>query len=75
MSTALLQKAFGAERDTITFSTTAGVLAGGICAVIFMSTADKADVLRELEMFKQEINMRHAKAATAGTWERPGNEQ
>ena len=61
----------GAARDTITYSTTAGALAGGICAVIFMSTAEKADVLRELDMFRAEINMRSAKAATAATWLRP----
>lgn len=71
MSTALLQKALGAERDTITFSTTAGALSGGVCAVIFMSTAEKADILRDLEMFKKEINQRSAKAATAATWLRP----
>lgn len=71
MSTALLQKAMGAERDTISYSTTAGALAGGICAVVFMSTAEKADVLRELEMFKKEISTRSAKAATAATWLRP----
>ena len=71
MSTALLQKAMGAERHTITYSTTAGALSGGIVAVVYMSTAEKADVLRELDMFRAEINMRSAKAATDATWLRP----
>ena len=73
MSTALLQKEMGKERDTISYSTTAGSLAGGIVAVVYMSTAEKADVLRELDMFRAEINMRSAKAATDATWERPSD--
>lgn len=71
MARALLQKAHGAERDTITYSTTAGALSGGIVAVIFQTTAEKADIVRDLKMFIKEINMRTAKASTATTWLRP----